>query len=121
MKKKFLFSFLLTLISASFLFAQGSEFTGRWTGKIMDQYDVIDDFVANGDSLTGKSTHYDGSVSDIQNGKIMGDSISYDINFNGETIHINGKLSGEILSVFFNYQGNDLSADLKKTPAEVKQ
>jgi len=119
MKKKILFTTLFTFISISFLFAQDKNLTGHWTGRIMDQYDVATDYVANGDSLTGKSTHYDGSVSDINNGKIMGDSISYDITYNGEIIHVTGKLNHNVLTVYFNYQGNDLSADLKKTiPSE---
>ena len=120
MKKKILFSILFTFISVSFLFAQ-NKFTGHWSGKVMDQYDIATDFVANGDTLTGKSTHYDGSSSDITNGKIVGDSISYDITFNGDIIHVKGKLTGDVIAASFNYQGSDMSADLKKSPAEVKQ
>ena len=120
MKKKILFSILFTFISVSFLFAQ-DNFTGHWAGKVMDQYDIAADLVAKGDSLTGKSIHYDGSVSDITNGKIVGDSISYDVTFNGEIIHVKGKLTGDVIAANFNYQGNDMSADLKKTPAEAKQ
>jgi hypothetical protein len=118
MKKKVLLSFLFIFISGSLLFAQ-NQFTGHWTGKVMDQYEIANDFVAKGDSLTGKTIHYDGSSSDITNGKIMGDSISYDINFNGETIHVQGHLKGDTLAAFFNYQGNDMSVDLKKVPAEA--
>ena len=87
----------------------------------MDQYQITDNFIAVGDSLTGKSIHYDGSSSDIMNGKIMGDSISYDITFNGETIHVQGKLAGDTISAFFNYQGDDLSVNLTKIPVEAKQ
>ena len=78
MKKKMLLSLLFIFLSGSLLFAQ-DQFTGRWTGKVMDQYEITADYVAKGDSLTGKSIHYDGSSSDITDGKIMGDSISYDI------------------------------------------
>lgn len=120
MKKKMLLFFLFIFLSGSLLFAQ-DQFTGRWTGKVMDQYEITADYVAKGDSLTGKSIHYDGSSSDITNGKIMGDSISYDISFNGETIHVQGHLKGDTISAFFNYQGNDLNVDLKKISAEAKQ
>jgi len=115
MKKKILFTTLFTFISISFLFAQDKNLTGHWTGRIMDQYDLAADYVVNGDSLTGKSTHYDGSVSDINNGKIMGYSISYEITYNGDIIHVIGKLNHDVLTVYFYYQGSDLSADLKKT------
>ena len=120
MKKKMFLFVLSIFLSGSLLFAQ-DQFTGRWTGKVMDQYEITTDYVAKGDSLTGKSIHYDGSSSDITNGKIMGDSISYDISFNGETIHIQGHLKGDTIAAFFNYQGNDMSVDLKKTQEEAKQ
>lgn len=120
MKKKILFSIFFNFISISFLFAQNKDFTGHWAGKVMDQYDIVYDFVSAGDSLTGKSIHSDGSFSDVNNGKVMGDSISYDITYNGDIIHVTGKLNGDVLVIYFNYQGMDLSADLKKTEAEKK-
>ena len=118
MKKKVLLFLLFIFISGSLLFAQ-DQFTGHWTGKVMDQYEISTDFVAKGDTLTGKSLHFDGSSSDITNGKIMGDSISYDISFGGETLHVQGHLKGDTIAAFFNYQGNDLSVDLKKVPVEA--
>ncbi len=120
MKNKILFVIFFTFVSISFLFAQDKDFTGHWTGKVMNQYDVIYDLVAKGDSLTGKSIHADGSVSDISNGKIMGDSISYEIPVRGETTHVTGKLTSDVLTIRFTYQGYDLSADLKKTMAGAK-
>lgn len=120
MKKRILFTVLFIFLSVSFLMAQNKNITGHWAGRVMDQYNIASDYVANGDTLTGKSIHYDGSVSDINNGKIMGDSISYDITFNGDIIHVTGKLHQDVLTVYFNYQGNDLSADLKKT-VQVKE
>jgi hypothetical protein len=120
MKKKILFAFIFTLCSSSFLFAQNTDFTGHWTGKVMNQYDVTYDFIATSDSLTGKDTHYDGSVSEISNGKITGDSISYDVPVRGESTHVTGKLSGEVLTIHFTYQGYDLSADLKKSATGAK-
>ena len=120
MKKKMFLFVLSIFLSGSLLFAQ-DQFTGRWTDKVMDQYEITTDYVAKGASRTGKSIHYDGSSSDIANGKIMGDSISYDISFNGETIHIQGHLKGDTIAAFFNYQGNDMSVDLKKTQVEAKQ
>jgi len=114
MKKKFLLSAFFTL-SISFLFAQNNDITGHWTGKVMDQYNITYDFVAQGDSLTGKDTHYDGSVSDISNGKVMGDSISFNVPIQGEMTPITGKLKDGVLTIHLSVQGNDLSADLKKS------
>ncbi|MGN6194405.1 MAG: hypothetical protein ACTHOB_05670 [Ginsengibacter sp.] len=114
MKKKLLLSGFFTL-SLSFLFAQSSDITGHWTGEIMNQYKVTYDFVAKGDSLTGKDTHYDGSVSDITNGRVMGDSISFSVPIQGQLTPVTGKLHGDTLSLFLTVQGYDLSVDMKKS------
>lgn len=113
MKKKLAFTAFFTL-SISFLFAQSNNITGHWTGELMNQYKVTYDFVASGDSLTGKDTHYDGSVSDITNGKVMGDSISYSVPIQDQLTPVTGKLHGDTLSLYFSVQGYDLSVDLKK-------
>jgi hypothetical protein len=82
----------------------------------MNQYDVTYDFVALGDSLTGKDTHYDGSVSDISNGKVMGDSISFSVPIQGQMTPVTGKLKDGVLTIYLTVQGYDITADLKKTP-----
>jgi len=79
-------------------------------------YDVTYDFVALGDSLTGKDTHYDGSVSDISNGKVMGDSISFSVPIQGQMTPVTGKLKDGVLTIYLTVQGYDITADLKKTP-----
>lgn len=115
MKKK-LFVLLLLFIPSSILFAQNQDkFTGHWTGVLMNQYNLTYDFVAKGDSLTGKDTHSDGTVSEISNGKIMGDSISYSVPIMGQSTPITGKLKDGVLTIYFTVQGYDLSADLKKS------
>jgi hypothetical protein len=114
MTKKILLSLFFTL-SISFLFAQDNNITGHWTGKVMNQYDVTYDFVAQGDSLTGKDTHYDGSVSDISNGKVIGDSISFTVPIQGQMTPVTGKLKGGVLTINLSVQGYDISADLKKS------
>jgi hypothetical protein len=81
----------------------------------MNQYDVTYDFVAQGDSLTGKDTHYDGSVSDISNGKVIGDSISFTVPIQGQMTPVTGKLKGGVLTINLSVQGYDISADLKKS------
>jgi hypothetical protein len=114
MTKKILLSLFFAL-SISFLFAQDNNITGHWTGKVMNQYDVTYDFVAQGDSLTGKDTHYDGSVSDISNGKVIGDSISFTVPIQGQMTPVTGKLKGGVLTINLSVQGYDISADLKKS------
>ncbi len=113
MKKKILFFTLFIGLAVSVVSAQ--DVTGHWTGKVMDQYNITYDFQVHGDTLTGKDTHYDGSVSDISNGKINADSLSFDVPIQGVMTHITGKLSDDILTLNFSVQGYDLTTDLKKT------
>lgn len=120
MKKRLLFSMAFILVAVSFSFAQDPRFTGHWTGKVMGRYKLTYDFVASGDSLTGTDTHRDGSVSAISNGKIRGDSISYDVPLKGIVTHVTGKLEGDVLTIYFKYRGYNLSAGLKKTAPDIK-
>lgn len=117
MKKKILLLVFSAVICASIACAQ--DITGHWTGKVMDQYNVAYDFKVQGDILTGKDTHPDGSVSDISNGKINADTLSFDVPIQGTTTHVTGKVKGDTITLYLSVQGNDLSIDLKKT--EEKQ
>ena len=119
MKKRLLFVFAFILIAVSFSFGQDARLTGHWTGKVMGRYKLTYDFVASGDSLSGKDTHRDRSVSAISNGKIMGDNISYDVPLKGKLTHVTGKLKGDVLTIYFKFHGYDLSADLKKTDGVI--
>ncbi len=112
MKKKItilaLFVFLFVSVGAA------QDLTGRWTGKLQE-YTVTYDLKADGNSLTGKDTHPDRSVSDISNGKIAGNKIEYDVPIQGETTHVTGQLNGDVLTISFSIQGYDVSVDMKKS------
>ena len=112
MKKKFLLFVFSAVMSISVAYAQ--DITGHWTGKVMDQYNVAYDFKVQSETLTGKDTHPDGSVSDISNGKINGDTLSFDVLIQGSMTHITGKIKGDTITLDFSMQGNDLKIDLKK-------
>lgn len=112
MKKKFLLLVFSIVVSISVACAQ--DVTGHWTGKVADQYDVAYDFKVQGNTLTGKDTHPDGSVSDITNGKINGDTLSFDVPIQGTMTHVTGKVNGDAITLRFSIQGNDLKLDLKK-------
>lgn len=112
MKKKFLLFMLFALLFLAAAHAQ--DVTGHWTGMVMDQYKVAYDFKVQGDSLTGKDTHPDGSVSDISNGIIKGDTLSFDVPIQGAMTHITGKVKGDMVTLHFAVQGYDMNLDLKK-------
>ncbi len=117
MKRKFLMLAFSTVLSISVACAQ--DVTGHWTGKVADQYDVAYDFKVQGNTLTGKDTHPDGSVSDISNGKIDADTLSFDVPIQGSMTHVTGKVNGDTITLSFAVQGYDLKVDLKKA-GEVK-
>ena len=112
MKKKFLLFVFSIVMSIGVACAQ--DVTGHWTGKVADQYDIVYDFKVQGNTLTGKDTHPDGSVSDISNGKINGDTLSFDVPIQGAVTHVTGKVNGNTITLSFSIQGNDLKLDLKK-------
>lgn len=116
MKKKIASFVFYTLIATSVACAQ--DVTGHWTGKVMDQYDVAYDFKVQGEILTGKDTHPDGSVSDISNGKINADTLSFDVPIQGGMTHVTGKVKGDTITLSFSIQGNELTLDLKKSEAK---
>ena len=117
MNKKILLFVFGAVISISIACAQ--DVTGHWTGKVMDEFNVTYDFKVQGDNLTGKDTHPDGSVSDISNGKISADTLSFDVPIQGELTHVAGKVKGDMITLSLSVQGNNLEVDLKKT--EEKQ
>jgi len=113
MKKKIALLTLFAFISLSVAYAQ--DITGHWTGKVMDQYNVAYDFKVQGDSLTGKDTHPDGSVSDISNGIVGSDTLAFDVPIQGALTHVTGKIKGDTITLSLSVMGNDVSFDIKKT------
>ena len=116
MKKKIVLFAFFAVVSASVACAQ--DITGHWTGKVMDQYDIAYDFKVQGDILTGKDTHPDGSVSDISNGTIKAGTLSFDVMIQGATTHVTGKVKDNVITLSFSVQGNDVTVDLKKTEGQ---
>jgi opacity protein-like surface antigen len=108
------------LALAAVVFALGSvaalaaDFNGKWTAEVQGRrgtQTMTFDFHVDGSTLTGKVTTPRGD-SDISNGKIDGDNISFDqnLNFNGNsvTIHYTGKAEGD--TIHFSRQMGDRPA-----------
>lgn len=75
--------------------AFAADFNGKWTGDVqgrMGTQTLTFDFHVDGATLTGKITTPRGDV-DITNGKVDGDTISFDqvLNFNGNSFTISYK------------------------------
>jgi hypothetical protein len=92
MKKLGLAVLMLALGSVT---ALAADFNGKWTADVpgrMGTQTVTFDFHVDGSTLTGKVTTPRGD-SDITNGKIDGDNISFDqvMSFNGNSITLSYK------------------------------
>jgi len=90
------------------------DVTGRWTGRIMDQFDVVYDFTQDGDKLSGTTVGPDGTTIDIKNGMIKGDDVSYTINVMGGDMPVKGKIVGDTMKLTFSMDGNEIPFELKK-------
>lgn len=82
--------------------ALAADFNGKWTAEFDTQIGVQKytyEFKADGAKLTGKAINDQRGATDIQEGKIDGDAISFVevFNFNGTDIRITytGKIDGD--------------------------
>ncbi|HVN94412.1 MAG TPA: hypothetical protein VMT38_11980 [Terracidiphilus sp.] len=92
MKKLGMTLLFLALGSVS---AMAADFNGKWTGDVqgrMGTQTLTFDFHVDGSTLTGKITTPRGDT-DISNGKVDGDNISFDqtLDFNGNSFTISYK------------------------------
>jgi hypothetical protein len=88
----------ITLLFFAFgsMTALAADFNGKWTGDVQGRngntQTLTFDFHVDGATLTGKVTTPRGDT-DISNGKVDGDNISFDqvLNFNGNSVTISYK------------------------------
>ena len=113
MKKLALAVMFLALASVS---ALAADFNGKWSGDVTTPrgtQTLTFDFHVDGAKLTGKVTSPRGDT-DITNGKVDGDNISFDtvLNFNGNefTITYTGKADGDTIK-FTRAMGDRGSSD----------
>jgi hypothetical protein len=111
LKKTFATAFLFFAMTVA-SFAQ--DINGKWTGKVMDQFDVAYIFKADGEKLTGSTTGPDGNEIIIKDGKIKGGDVEFTINIMENDTKITGKFEGETLKLKFSIMGNDVELVLKK-------
>jgi hypothetical protein len=95
----------LGLTALLFVFASvaafAADFNGKWNGQVQGRngmQTLVFDLHVDGSTLTGKITTPRGDT-DISNGKVNGDTITFDqvLNFNGNSITISytGKVDGD--------------------------
>jgi hypothetical protein len=112
MIKKVILTLAITISSIAFSFA--GDINGKWAGKVMDQFDVVYTFAADGEKLTGSTVGPDGNTINITDGTVKGDDLTFSIEIMGGVVKVTGKMDGEKLKLSMNMMGNDVAIDLAK-------
>jgi hypothetical protein len=101
---------LMLGFSAATAFA-ATDVTGAWTGKMVgpngDGFQITFTFKQDGAKLTGTVSGPMGDPMEITAGKIDGDKLTFDVSFNGMTIHHEGVFSGDTIKLTTKAEGGD--------------
>jgi hypothetical protein len=101
---------LLLTFSAATAFA-ATDVTGVWVGKMAgpngDGFQITFTFKQDGAKLTGTVGGPMGDPMEITEGKIDGDKVTFDVSFNGMTIHHTGVVSGDTIKLTTKSDGGD--------------
>ena len=90
----------MTLSAAT---AMAADLTGTWTGEVKapdgSSFQLTFTFKQDGTTLTGSVLVPQGDPIPISNGKVDGDTFTFDDSFNGVTIHHNCTVVGDTIKV----------------------
>jgi hypothetical protein len=79
--------------------AMAADVTGKWTGETKtsdgNSFQLTFTFKQDGANLTGNVQGPQGDAIEISNGKVDGDKFTFDVSFNGMTIHHDCTVSGD--------------------------
>lgn len=102
------------LLLVAFSVALAADVTGKWAGEVQGRNGprpVSFTLKADGDKLTGKMMGMGGRESDISDGKVTGDNISFTVvnEFNGNTMKImyTGTVAGDEIKMKSQREGAD--------------
>jgi hypothetical protein len=94
-----LFAVLMVLPVSSRVYAQGATLTGQWQvlrdGKSETRLLTLSQ---SGDSIAGKWAPAKGAASEIENGKIAGDTLTFSFIHDKKRFNATGHLSGDTIS-----------------------
>jgi opacity protein-like surface antigen len=114
MRKRLLFAILaMALATASFAAVLG--ITGKWKGNLDmgdGGHEVTYTFNADGEKLTG-NVEAAGTTYNITEGKIKGDSLLFNVDYNGESIPHTAKCYADSIGLNINVNGQIFHVQLK--------
>lgn len=97
MKRLFLCAFAVAAMVLTVSTARAADVTGNWTGAVTtpdgNSFQLAFTFKQDAGKLTGTVQGPQGDAMDIANGKVDGNKISFDVSFNGTTIHHEGTVN----------------------------
>ncbi|HVW15224.1 MAG TPA: hypothetical protein VHB54_15440 [Mucilaginibacter sp.] len=108
MKRKF---FIPAALLSCFLFVMAvvADLNGKWKGTIKtpdgNELEVVYNFKADGDKLTGTAESPAGSVS-IDDGKIAGDTFSFKVTVDGTDYPHKGKMYADSCGIDIDFGGS---------------
>jgi hypothetical protein len=117
MKRKIITAALLCSFAVAF--AAFADLNGKWAGTLAapdgNEYPLNYTFKIDNDKLTGTGTSTQG-ITDITEGKIKGDSLSFSIDVGGVKVLNTGKYFsvGDSISLNVDYQGFKMHSTLKR-------
>jgi hypothetical protein len=100
--------------------AVAADITGRWTGKVSTpngEFELVYNFQVQGETLTGALTFPGGDIP-ISDGKIDGDSFSFTMSFNDNTIPYQGTVNGDTIVLKSQWQQGERETILTRSPAQ---
>jgi hypothetical protein len=109
--------------------AQATDVTGTWTAEASspdgNSMQMTFTFKQDGAKLTGTMQGPMGDPMEISNGKIDGDKFSFDVSFNGMTIHHECTVSGDEIKMTTksdsgDFPGMELTLKRAKEPAPAQ-
>ena len=97
MKRLLLCAFAMAAMTLTVSAAHAVDVTGNWSAEMTtpdgNSFQLAFTFKQDGDKLTGSVQGPQGDAIDISNGKVDGNKISFDVSFNGMTIHHDGTVN----------------------------
>jgi hypothetical protein len=90
---------------------RAADVTGTWSGEMKtpdgNSFQLTFTFKQDGDKLTGTVQGPQGDPIDISNGKVDGDKFSFDVSFNGMTIHHDCTVDGDEVKMTTKSESGD--------------
>ena len=116
MKKALFTTLLICFVAAAFAII--ADLNGSWSGSVKgpdgNDYPLTYIFKIDGDKLTGTAKTSFGDTP-LDKGKVDGDKFTFSTTLNGMEVPHTGKYMGDSVSMDIDYDGNKMHTTLKRS------